>query len=230
MRYENGAAECCDKHKIPVVVIGAGGTGIQIAESIFAGNDKLFVGFLDDGAEKQEQGYRSLPVLGGLKTWSDLPDDYLFINSLYGPKNNSFFCELIHSLGIPESRWATVIDPRAIISTSATFGYGVYVGAGTVVCAYVHLSNLCCVLSNSNVSHDTRLDEYVYCANSVSMSGGISVGSVSYIGANCSIKEYIKIGSHAVVGMGSVVIRNVEDGCIVAGNPAHVICRQESNA
>ena len=230
MKHEKEAAESRDKNKTPIVILGAGGTGIQVAESILLSEDKLFVGFLDDSVEKQEQGFHSLPVLGGLKAWKDLPDDYLFISSLYGPKNNLFFYELIQSLSIPETRWAVVIDPRAMVSKSAAFGYGVYVGAGTVVCAYVRLGNLCFVISNANVSHDCQLGEYVYCANSVSISGGVSIGAASYIGANCSIKEYTKIGSKAVVGIGSVVIRDVADGSIVVGNPARPIQRREPNS
>jgi len=60
----------------------------------------------------------------------------------------------------------------------------------------------------------------VLCANSVSIAGCVSIGSVSYIGANSTIREYTKIGSRAIIGMGSVVIQNVQSDQIVAGNPA----------
>ena len=45
----------------------------------------------------------------------------------------------------------------------------------------------------------------------------------SYIGANSSIIGGISIGKWSIVGMGSVVIKPVNDYEIVAGNPARVI-------
>ncbi|GAG26600.1 unnamed protein product, partial [marine sediment metagenome] len=43
------------------------------------------------------------------------------------------------------------------------------------------------------------------------------------IGANATLLPGIKIGQHALVGAGSVVTKDVLDGCVVAGNPAKVI-------
>lgn len=44
-----------------------------------------------------------------------------------------------------------------------------------------------------------------------------------WIGANCIIRQGIKIGKGAVIGAGSVVVKNVPDGEIWAGNPARMI-------
>ena len=43
------------------------------------------------------------------------------------------------------------------------------------------------------------------------------------IGANSTILPGIKIGKHALVGAGSVVIKDVPDYAIVVGNPAKII-------
>lgn len=49
------------------------------------------------------------------------------------------------------------------------------------------------------------------------------IGHDVWIGNNCLIKQGIKIGNGAVVGMGSVVTKDVEPYAIVAGNPAKII-------
>lgn len=54
-------------------------------------------------------------------------------------------------------------------------------------------------------------------------SKGIRLGEDVWIGAQVCICDGVQIGSHAVVGMGSVVTKDVEDWAIVAGNPARVI-------
>ena len=43
------------------------------------------------------------------------------------------------------------------------------------------------------------------------------------IGSNATILSGIQIGRGAVVGAGSVVTKNVETGCVMAGNPARKI-------
>ena len=54
-------------------------------------------------------------------------------------------------------------------------------------------------------------------------SSGISIGADVWIGARSGITDGIQIGDHAVVGMGSIVTKNVPPWAIVAGNPARII-------
>ena len=44
-----------------------------------------------------------------------------------------------------------------------------------------------------------------------------------FIGMNCLILKGVKIGHGAVIGAGSVVIKDVPSGMIMAGNPAQVV-------
>ena len=43
------------------------------------------------------------------------------------------------------------------------------------------------------------------------------------MGGNVVINPGVKIGSNVVVGSGSVVVKDIPDGVIAAGNPAKVI-------
>lgn len=52
---------------------------------------------------------------------------------------------------------------------------------------------------------------------------GIDIGADVWIGAGAGITDGIKIGDHAVVGMGAVVTRDVPAWTIVAGVPARAI-------
>jgi len=48
-----------------------------------------------------------------------------------------------------------------------------------------------------------------------------------WLGAHVGIKDGIKIADQAVVGMNSMVTKNVEERAIVAGNPAQFIRYRE---
>jgi acetyltransferase-like isoleucine patch superfamily enzyme len=57
---------------------------------------------------------------------------------------------------------------------------------------------------------------------------GAHVEAFARIGANCTLLPGVRIGRNALVGAGSVVVRDVAPGEVVAGNPARKINRIEN--
>lgn len=51
------------------------------------------------------------------------------------------------------------------------------------------------------------------------------IGNNVNIGANVCIIGPVKIGDNVIIGAGSVVVKDIESNCVVAGNPAKVIRR-----
>ena len=50
-----------------------------------------------------------------------------------------------------------------------------------------------------------------------------TIGDNVSLGANVNIIGKITIGNNVIVGAGSVVVKDVPDNCVVAGNPAKVL-------
>jgi UDP-3-O-[3-hydroxymyristoyl] glucosamine N-acyltransferase len=53
--------------------------------------------------------------------------------------------------------------------------------------------------------------------------GGVKIGKKCWISPNVTIIQRVKVGDGALVGMGSVVLKDVEPGTVIAGNPAKFI-------
>ena len=70
------------------------------------------------------------------------------------------------------------------------------------------------------ISHNVVLGEDSFVVGETIMFGSSSTGNQAFISGNSTIRDGRHIGNRAVVGMGSVVVKNVEDGAVVKGNPA----------
>ena len=89
---------------------------------------------------------------------------------------------------------------------------GIQIGSQTRIA-----NNVTLYAFNHGMAPDTPI--YQQAANSK----GIVIGKDVWIGAQVGIVDGVTIGDHAVVGMGSIVTKDVPDWAIVAGNPAKVI-------
>ena len=64
------------------------------------------------------------------------------------------------------------------------------------------------------------MGNYVYVANNVSIGAKINAGEGVYFGSNSTVIEKIKIFKWSTIGMGSVLIKNINSTKIMIGNPA----------
>lgn len=70
------------------------------------------------------------------------------------------------------------------------------------------------------ISHNVVVGEDTFVVGETIMFGSSSTGKQAFISGNSTIRDGRHIGNKAIVGMGSVVVKNVEDGMVVKGNPA----------
>lgn len=55
----------------------------------------------------------------------------------------------------------------------------------------------------------------------------VKIGDNVFLGANAIILPGVTIGNSVIIGAGAVVTKDVPDNCVVAGNPARIICSVE---
>ena len=70
------------------------------------------------------------------------------------------------------------------------------------------------------ISHNVHIGEDSFVVGETIMFGSSKLGDMAFISGNSTVRNGIAIGNRATVGMGAVVVKNVEDGAIVKGNPA----------
>lgn len=180
------------------------------------------IGFIDDTPEKQGFQEKLRVEVFPRATLAAFPQAKV----LAVPGSPTSYLQrqaLIENLGLPEERFATVIHPKACVSSLATIGYNVLIMAGTVVTSNAALGNHLCVLPNTVIHHDVRIDDYTLIGANITIAGHSTIGWNCYIGSGSRIINNIEIGDFSLVGMGTNVIADVPARKKVVGNPGREI-------
>ena len=108
-----------------------------------------------------------------------------------------------------------------------TIGENVEIGANvcidkgtledTVIGNNVKISNLC------HIAHNVKIHDCCVITAGVVITGSTVIGKDTYIAPGAIIKNQLTIGENSLIGMGAVVLADVEDNKVVVGIPAKVI-------
>lgn len=78
----------------------------------------------------------------------------------------------------------------------------------------------CYIMDYNHISHDTKIFDNVNLANNCQIGGYSTILNDTNVGLSTVIHQYSTIGSYCMIGMGSVVIRDISPFLVVAGSPA----------
>ena len=206
-----------------VVVIGVNGNALDILETLaLLRRDGIHIecaGFLDDSPGKRGMKFLGVEVLGGL-TDAHRFEDCLFVNAIGNERNFWNKPDILAKTGLRRDQFATVIHPTAFVSPSARLAPGTVVLQNATIASNVRIGSQVMILPNSIVSHDCIVGDHTCIAGGVSISGHVTIQETCYLGTGSCLRSRITVGARSLVGMGSVVLRDIPENTVVVGNPA----------
>ena len=210
-----------------LLILGASENGV-LALDVISRINKLklsykVLGFLDDSTQKQGSLLCGLPVLGPLSYWEKYSNCFFTTPFVTAPKTNHCKKLVIERERIPYDRFINIVDPQVSLPDCFELGVGNLICAGAQIQPDVKLASHVYISNNSVICSRTIVGDFCNISNSASIMGQVDVGTGAYIGSNSSIIGKKKIGRWSIVGMGSVVLSDISDFSIVAGNPARKI-------
>lgn len=208
-----------------VYIYGAGGHARVIAD-ILASEGKTLLGFIDDDPSKWGKSGPGPEVIG----FEAFPGpgteaDFRVIIGIGDNGARKRVAAKIEATG--RSRFDTAVHPSAVIGGNTSLGLGTVVMAGAVINCGSAIGRQVIINTAACIDHDCRIEEFVHISPGARLGGGVSVGAGSWIGLGASVINNCRIGRNVVVGMGAVVIKDIPDSWVVAGNPARFLRMNE---
>lgn len=119
--------------------------------------------------------------------------------------------------------FATLVDPTVVLSSSAKVEEGCIVLPFVYIAHDAHIGVNTILHTHSMIENDVSIGEHCFISLGAFIGAGTKAENNSFVGPNASVRDAIHIAKYSVVGMGSVVTKDVEQESVLIGNPAKKI-------
>lgn len=206
----------------PLVIIGAGGFGREVAWLVADINKAHpewdFLGFVDDKAVGETvEGY---PVLGTIAWLMERDEQPYVVCAIGDPRTRRKLARPFEEKGF---RFATLVHPTVQMSDYVRIGAGSIVCAGTILTTNINVGRHAILNIGCRIGHDTSLGDYASLMPGVNIAGEVSIAEGCYFGLNACVINRTSVGEWSIIGAGAAVVRDIPARVVAVGVPAKPI-------
>jgi acetyltransferase EpsM len=205
-----------------VVIWGASGHALVVADIVRLAGQFEVIGFLDDlSPERRGHRFCGATVLGGSEE----------LQGLYGRGVH----HVLIAVGDCKARirlaasarehgfdLALAIHPCATIASDVQIGAGSVIAAGAVINPGSVIGENVIINTSASVDHECIVEDGAHICPGARLAGRVTVGRGSWVGIGASVVDHVRIGAGAIIGAGAVVTLDIPDGVVAFGLPAKV--------
>ena len=206
-------------------IIGAGGFGREVAwlaERINAVDPTWNIkGFVDDSEAVQGTRQGNYSVVGTCQMLGKMDKEVWVVCAIGASYVRKKVIEKVTQF--KNVRFATLIDPSVIMSSSVNVGEGTVICAGNILTVDITIGKHVIINLDCTVGHDAILEDFVTLYPSVNVSGCSVLDKEVEMGTGAQIIQGKKILQGTIVGAGAVVTKDLPAHCTAVGAPAKPI-------
>ena len=206
-----------------LLIVGARGFGREIynlaKQCCGYKTEFLIKGFLDDKFDALRGLANYPPIINSVEEYI-IEENDIFVVAL-GDVN--FKKKYIDKIKQKNGKFHSLIHPTAIINSNTIIGEGVLIGQFTIISCDCFVGNYVTMHSFCNLGHDIKIGDFSSLGPYTFLGGFAQIENLVTIHPRVSVMPHKVVRKSAVVGAGSVVMRNVPENVTVHGNPAKII-------
>lgn len=204
-----------------IAIIGASGFGKEIAFLIERLSEWEIIGFYDDNVEQYNDTVYGYKILGNITELSMVTTDLSVVCAIGKPKVRKKIIDKIQNnknLSFPN-----IIDSTAIVGKSVELGMGNIICANAVLTVDIKIDDFNIINLSSTIGHDVTLNSFNTLYPTVNVSGNVTSENYVEFGTGTQVIQGLRIAEGAIIGAGSVVVRDIERYTTSVGVPAKTI-------
>lgn len=193
---------------VDLLLVGASGLAQEALALLRSAGDRRAVGVVDDSPDRWGSRLAGVPVLGALDTVSDHPGAEIVLCVGAGTARQRIALRL-RDLGVESERFTRLVHEGVAIPESCRVGPGSIVLAGVVMTADVIVGEHVVIMPHVTLTHGNRISSFATLCAGVTLGGDVCIDEGAYLGMNSSVRQRVRIGPHAIIGMAAAVLSNV---------------------
>jgi sugar O-acyltransferase (sialic acid O-acetyltransferase NeuD family) len=119
--------------------------------------------------------------------------------------------------------YTTAIHPSSVVSNNVNIGEGSVIMATSIINTGAKIGKHVIINTGALIEHDCNIDDFAHVSPKAALAGNVTVKEGAQVGINSSVRQGITIGKWAIIGAGSVIVKDVPDYAVVVGNPGKII-------
>jgi UDP-N-acetylbacillosamine N-acetyltransferase len=204
-----------------LVIWGASGHAMVVADIIRLCGDYRIVGFLDDSPAREGSEFCGATVLGGREQLDALRDSGVknIILAFGDCEARLALSDLVRRKGFD---LATAVHPRAVVAGDVEIQRGTVVVAGAAINPGARIGDSAIINTSATIDHECLIGDAVHIGPGARLGGRVIVGSAAWVGIGATVRDRVTVGARAVIGAGAVVLDDIPAGVVAYGVPAKV--------
>jgi len=119
-----------------------------------------------------------------------------------------------------ETKYFSWIHPTALVMKKIEIGEGSFIGANSILTTNIKVGKHAILNRSNHIGHDCVVGDYFSMMPGSIVSGNVKIYDCVYMGNNSCIKENLSVHSLSTIGMGSMVVSDINDNGTYIGVPA----------
>ena len=203
--------------KQQIIIFGTGEIA-ELADFYFTHDSEFEVAaFTVDGAFMNTTEFRGRPVLSFDRIDDRFPSDrFGFFVAVSYTKLNLVRAEKVAAARAKGYRLVSYLSSRATVFPGFGLKENCFILEDNTIQPFASIGTNVTLWSGNHIGHHSIIEDDVFLASQVVVSGGVRIGQGSFVGVNVTIRDHVTIGKKCVLGASALVLEDQPNYSVVA--------------